>query len=133
MLAKAQLTSALQLPVEKKDRYIDLGMTAVRYSSEAVEDYFYLDVLPWCSFFPSFLLNLLIYLSELVKYIPAWVPFVKFPRIAKEARKVSRAMRFELHELTKKRIVRGDLFLVKRVCRLMHFTAVRQRALRGKV
>jgi len=32
---------------------------------------------------------------------------VDFPRVAKEARKVSRAMRFELHELTKKRITEG--------------------------
>lgn len=41
-----------------------------------------------------------------MKYIPEWVPFVDFRKVAKAGRKVSHAMRFELYELTKKRIVR---------------------------
>ncbi len=44
-----------------------------------------------------------------MKYIPEWFPWVEFHRVAKEARKVSHALRFDLYESTKKKIVRARL------------------------
>ncbi|KLO06827.1 cytochrome P450 [Schizopora paradoxa] len=77
--------------VEKNDRYIELGMTSIRYASEAAgERYFFLDLLPW------------------LKHIPECIPFVDFPRVAKAARKVSHAVLFDLYELTKKRVAEGN-------------------------
>ncbi|KLO10806.1 cytochrome P450 [Schizopora paradoxa] len=74
--------------VEKDDKYVELGRQAVRYAAES-KQYFYLDVIPW------------------LRYFPEWVPFVKFQGVAREARKVAQALRFNLYELTKKRIADG--------------------------
>jgi len=73
---------------EVNDRYVDIGKTGVKYISES-EHQFFLDIFPW------------------LKYVPEWFPWVQFPRIAKEAKKVTHACRYELYEQTKKQIVQG--------------------------
>jgi len=76
--------------LKKNDRYVNIGKIGVQYASDS-EHYFFLDVLPW------------------LKHVPEWFPWVKFPRVAKEARKVSYAMRYELYQLTKEKFVQGTL------------------------
>lgn len=45
-----------------------------------------------------------------VKYIPEWFPWIEFHQVAKEAREVSHALRYEMYELIKKKIV----------CKILH-------------
>ncbi|KLO09898.1 cytochrome P450 [Schizopora paradoxa] len=87
-----------QVERDRDDRYVGLGITAVRYGGDS-EEYFFLDFLPW------------------LKYIPEWFPFVEFPRVAKEARQISHALRFELYEVIKKKIVQSNLSLRITFCR----------------
>lgn len=94
--------------VERDDKYIELGRLAIRYAGEA-KQYFYLDVLP-CRKSSPFSSALAFTQNErprvfAVQHIPEWVPFLNFQSVAKEARKVAHALRFDLFDLTKKRIV----------------------------
>ncbi|KLO13427.1 cytochrome P450 [Schizopora paradoxa] len=74
---------------DRDDPFVKLGITAVRYAGDS-EGYFFLEFLPW------------------LKYIPEWFPFVEFHRVAKEARQISHALRYELYEIIKKKIAKGS-------------------------
>ncbi|KLO13432.1 cytochrome P450 [Schizopora paradoxa] len=74
--------------ITSDDRFVKLGVSTVEYVG-GTEKYFWLD------FFP------------LLKYLPGWFPGVNFPRVAKEARKVSHALLHEPHDVTKRRFQEG--------------------------
>ncbi|KLO09891.1 cytochrome P450 [Schizopora paradoxa] len=76
--------------VEKNDPYVDIGKLGVYYTVNS-QSYLFLDVLPW------------------LKFIPEWFPWVDFPRVAREARKVAHAMRYELYEPAKEKNAQGTL------------------------
>jgi len=74
--------------ISAEDRFVKLGISAAKLVGET-EQYFLLE------FFP------------LLKYVPEWFPWSNFHQVAKEAKKTSQALRFEPHELTKKRLAQG--------------------------
>ncbi|KLO09892.1 cytochrome P450 [Schizopora paradoxa] len=76
--------------VEKNDRYVQIAKLGANYSGDA-EGYMFLDVFPW------------------LQYLPEWFPWVDFPRVAREAREISYAMRYEPYRDAKKKFERGDL------------------------
>jgi len=75
--------------ISAEDRFVNLGISAIKSIADSAEQYFLLDFFPW------------------LKYVPEWFPYSNFHQVAKEARKLSHAFRHELHDLTKKRMAEG--------------------------
>ncbi|KLO09888.1 cytochrome P450 [Schizopora paradoxa] len=76
--------------VEENDHYVSLGKQGA-YHATNTQQYTFLEVLPW------------------LRYLPEWFPWAEFPRVAKEVRKISHAMQYDLYRLAQKKIAQGTL------------------------
>ncbi|KLO09889.1 cytochrome P450 [Schizopora paradoxa] len=76
--------------VEKDDHYVNIGRQGTYHASNT-QKYIFLNAIPW------------------LKYLPEWVPWVDFPRVARKSRIISHAMQYELYNLAKKKLTQGTL------------------------
>ncbi|KLO20176.1 CyP450 monooxygenase [Schizopora paradoxa] len=74
---------------DEKDPYVAMGEACISQAFD-VEDYLFLDFFPW------------------MRHLPEWFPGASFIGEAKELRKLSRAVQFDAHNMTKERMKRGD-------------------------